>query len=187
VLLLHHSVGDFVPTGARMAEVLGGEPFPRALHLRRMFVLSQERTIEQDPAFALRILVDIAIRALSPAVNDPTTAVQVLDYIEDLLLAIGRRRVPGCGEFHDAGGRLRVLVPARAEASGPPAGVPGPVAVQQRGEHAGGVETRGAEPVHGPLAAHQRSRLQVTDQPVVSDRRVAVHVAPLLTTLGEKQ
>jgi uncharacterized membrane protein len=44
----------------------------------RMFALGRERTIEQDPAFALRVLVDIAIRALSPAVNDPTTAVQVL-------------------------------------------------------------------------------------------------------------
>ena len=38
-----------------------------------------ERTFEQDPALAFRVLVDIALRALSPAINDPTTAVQVLD------------------------------------------------------------------------------------------------------------
>ena len=44
-----------------------------------------DRTFEQDPKYALRLLVDIAIRALSPAVNDPTTAVQALDQIEDLL------------------------------------------------------------------------------------------------------
>ncbi len=50
-----------------------------------MVALGVERTIEQDPAFAVRIMVDIAIRALSPAVNDPTTAVQVLDHLEDLL------------------------------------------------------------------------------------------------------
>jgi uncharacterized membrane protein len=113
VLLLHYSVGDFVPTGASIAEVLGPGPFPRTRRLCRMFAFGQERTIEQDPAFALRILVDIAIRALSPAVNDPTTAVQVLDYIEDLLLAMGRRRAPGCGEFRDADGRPRLLVPTR--------------------------------------------------------------------------
>lgn len=113
VLVLRHSVGDFVPTGASVVEVFGSGPFPRARRLRRMFALGRERTIEQDPAFALRVLVDIAIRALSPAVNDPTTAVQVLDYIEDLLLAIGRRESAGCGEFRDADGRLRVLAPVR--------------------------------------------------------------------------
>ena len=71
-----------------------------------MFALGRERTIEQDPAFALRILVDIAIRALSPAVNDPTTAVQVLNYIEDLLLVIGRGKAHGHGELRDPDGRL---------------------------------------------------------------------------------
>ena len=54
-----------------------------------MVALGVERTIEQDPAFAVRIMVDIAIRALSPAVNDPTTAVQVLDHLEDMLRLVG--------------------------------------------------------------------------------------------------
>lgn len=113
VLLLHRSIGDFVPTGASLFEVVGPGPFPRPRRLRRMFVLGRERTIEQDPAFALRVLVDIAIRALSPAVNDPTTAVQVLDYIEDLLLAIGRCQSRDPGYFHDRQGRLRVVLPMR--------------------------------------------------------------------------
>ena len=78
-----------------------------------MFALGRERTIEQDPAFALRILVDIAIRALSPAVNDPTTAVQVLDYIEDLLLEIGRREPLGHAVLRDGHGRARVVIPVR--------------------------------------------------------------------------
>jgi uncharacterized membrane protein len=113
VLLLHHSVGDFVPSGATLFEMIGPGPFPRPRRLRRMFALGGERTIEQDPAFALRVLVDVAIRALSPAVNDPTTAVQVLDYIEDLLLAIGRREIREIGGFHDRDGRLRVVAPIR--------------------------------------------------------------------------
>jgi uncharacterized membrane protein len=113
VLVLLHSVGDFVPAGASLVQVFG--PAPATVHrrVRRMFALGRERTIEQDPAFALRILVDIAIRALSPAVNDPTTAIQVLDYVEDLLLVIGRRELHGRGELRDGEGRLRVVIPVR--------------------------------------------------------------------------
>jgi uncharacterized membrane protein len=113
VLVLRHSVGDFVPSGARVAEVFGTLPPAGRRRLRRMFALGRERTIEQDPAFALRILVDIAIQALSPAVNDPTTAVQVLDYIEDLLLDLGGCELAGRGQLRDGHGRLRVLLPAR--------------------------------------------------------------------------
>ena len=54
-----------------------------------MVVLGPERTIEQDPAFAIRIIVDIADKALSPAINDPTTAVQALDQLSDILRLIG--------------------------------------------------------------------------------------------------
>jgi uncharacterized membrane protein len=113
VLVLLHSVGDFVPTGASLVQVHGPAPSTVRRRVRRMFALGRERTIEQDPAFALRILVDIAIRALSPAVNDPTTAIQVLNYIEDLLLVIGRREARGDGELRDPDGRLRLVVPVR--------------------------------------------------------------------------
>ncbi len=58
---------------------------------RRVLVLARQRTLDQDPAFGLRIFVDIAIRALSPAVNDPTTAVQALDPIETLLVELHHR------------------------------------------------------------------------------------------------
>jgi uncharacterized membrane protein len=113
LLVLQHSVGDFVPSGAGLVEVFGPAPAAAERRLRRMFALGRERTIDQDPAFALRILVDIAIRALSPAVNDPTTAVQVLDYIEDLLLAVSRRDLHGLGELCDETGRPRVVLPVR--------------------------------------------------------------------------
>ena len=73
-----------------------------------------ERTIDQDPAFALRILVDVAIRALSPAVNDPTTGTQVIDHLEDTLALIGTTAgLDGRWELHDADGRLRVVMPAQ--------------------------------------------------------------------------
>ena len=54
-----------------------------------MIALGEERTFDQDPAFALRMMVDIANRALSPAVNDPTTGVQVLDHIGAVFALIG--------------------------------------------------------------------------------------------------
>jgi uncharacterized membrane protein len=90
-LVLPHPVGDFVQTGEVLLNVYGGDFGPRAAdELEELFALGDERTFDQDPAFALRMMVDIANRALSPAVNDPTTAVQVLDHIGEVLGLIGR-------------------------------------------------------------------------------------------------
>lgn len=96
LLVFRHGVGDFVPVGAVMLEVHGTEPPLAAVQrLSRMVALGVERTIEQDPAFAIRVMVDVAARALSPAVNDPTTAVQVLDYLGETLRMIGTSPQPG--------------------------------------------------------------------------------------------
>ncbi len=90
-LVLPHPVGDFVPTGGVLVRVYGGEFDDHAAEeLEGMIALGDERTFEQDPAFAIRIMVDMANRALSPAVNDPTTALQVLDHIGEVLGLIGR-------------------------------------------------------------------------------------------------
>jgi uncharacterized membrane protein len=72
--------------------------------------MGQGRTFEQDPKYAIRLLVDIAIKALSPAINDPTTAVQALDQIEDLMVRLGRRQLQ-IGTARDAGGALRLVIP----------------------------------------------------------------------------
>jgi uncharacterized membrane protein len=52
----------------------------------------RERTFEQDPKYPIRLLVDIAIKAPSQAINDPTTAVQTIDQLEDLLRRLGAPR-----------------------------------------------------------------------------------------------
>jgi hypothetical protein len=67
----------------------------------------QERTIDQDPAFAIRVLVDIAIKALSPAVNDPTTAVQVSNYLEQRLQVAAAADLSYRYGLVDATGTLR--------------------------------------------------------------------------------
>jgi len=76
-----------------------------------MVAFGDERTIEQDPGFALRIMVDIALMALSPAVNAPTTAVQVLDHLEETLRTIGRAELERQSRRCDENGRLRVVIP----------------------------------------------------------------------------
>jgi uncharacterized membrane protein len=97
LVVFRHSVGDFVPVGAAILEVHGPTPTGAADHLSAMVALGAERTIEQDPTFAMRVMVDIAVRALSPAVNDPTTAVQVLDCLEESLRMVGSADAPGGG------------------------------------------------------------------------------------------
>ena len=69
-----------------------------------------ERTSEQDPKYPIRLLVDIAIKALSPAINDPTTAVQAIDQIEDLLRRLGGHDLDA-GYGYDANGVLRLIFP----------------------------------------------------------------------------
>jgi uncharacterized membrane protein len=78
--------------------------------LMRGVRLGRGRTFEQDPKFPIRLLVDIAIKALSSAINDPTTAVQAIDQIEDLMRRLGRQHLDaGC--VRDANGVLRLVFP----------------------------------------------------------------------------
>ena len=72
--------------------------------------LGRERTFEQDPKYPVRLLVDIAIKALSPAINDPTTAVQTIDHLEDLLRRLGASEL-AAGYAADETGALRLVFP----------------------------------------------------------------------------
>jgi len=103
------AIGDSLLDSTPILRVLGGSHPLAEADLRNAVELGGERTFEQDPKYAIRLLVDIAIRALSPAVNDPTTAVQALDQIEDLLLRLGVRRLE-LGAFGDQQGALRVVL-----------------------------------------------------------------------------
>ena len=82
--------GEYARPHRELLRVHGG-PVPEPEALARHVHLAAERTIEQDPAFAMRIVVDTAIRALSPAVNDPTTGTQALDVLEVLVAELAVR------------------------------------------------------------------------------------------------
>ena len=110
VVVMTVAVGDTVMDGMPILRVHGTGQAPPLDRLLDTVELGPERTFEQDPKYAIRILVDVAIKALSPAINDPTTAVQALDQIEDLLLRLGRCDLD-VGRMRDAAGHLRLDMP----------------------------------------------------------------------------
>jgi uncharacterized membrane protein len=110
VIVMTCAVGDTVAEDTVLLEVHGGSDKLPEQELMRAIRLDRERTFEQDPKYPIRLLADIAIKALSPAINDPTTAVQTIDQIEDLLRRIGRRQL-GAGHVKDANGVLRLVFP----------------------------------------------------------------------------
>jgi uncharacterized membrane protein len=91
LIVIPIAIGGLAAAGDRLAAVLASSRRIADHELRAAIWLADDRTIENDPAYAIRLLVDIAIRALSPAVNDPTTAVDVLDELDGILRVLGRR------------------------------------------------------------------------------------------------
>lgn len=110
VAVLSCAVGDSLADGTRLLSIYGARKTIPEAKLLSAIHLDRERTFEQDPKYPIRLLVDIAIRALSPAINDPTTAVQTLDQIEDLLRRLGRRKLD-TGQIFDDHGKLRIVFP----------------------------------------------------------------------------
>jgi len=86
-------VGDFLAVDEPIFRLHGGAVAIEDERLRASVALGSERTLEQDPTFALRILVDIAIKALSAAINDPTTAVMAIDQLHRMLRVVGLRHL----------------------------------------------------------------------------------------------
>jgi uncharacterized membrane protein len=108
IIELVPQVGDSVDRGDPLFRIIGNAQTISPGALRGCVAVGTERTLQQDPRFAFRILVDIANKALSPAINDPTTAVLALDQIEHLLLVLGWRRLDD-GLARDRDGKLRVV------------------------------------------------------------------------------
>jgi uncharacterized membrane protein len=102
-------VGDFVGTDEPLFLLHGGGATIDDSALCECVIFGSERTMEKDPLFAFRILVDIAIKGLSPAINDPTTAVLAIDQLHRLVRSVGKRRLRTDYIFNSAG-RLRVIL-----------------------------------------------------------------------------
>jgi uncharacterized membrane protein len=103
-------VGSFVSVGEPVFLMYGNGSALDEDKLRGLVAFGRERTIEQDSTFAFRVIVDIAIKALSKAINDPTTAVLAIDQLQRLLRIVGGRHLHD-EQIADSTGRLRVIFP----------------------------------------------------------------------------
>jgi uncharacterized membrane protein len=101
-------VGDFVAVDEPLFNLYGGAQSINEQALRASVAFGSERTIDQDPTFAFRIAVDIALKALSPAINDPTTAVLAIDQLHRMLRMVGKRHLR-TDQILNKSGQLRLI------------------------------------------------------------------------------
>ena len=111
LLELVPGLGEFVPAGAPLFLVQGDRSKLDEKRLAEGLILKLEPTLDQDAAYGLRMLVDIAERSLSDSpFQDPTTAVQAVDRLHDCLRQLAGRPFPD-GVYRDEAGEVRLVVP----------------------------------------------------------------------------
>jgi uncharacterized membrane protein len=104
-----HGIGAFVVRDTMLASVALEDPLDEETiaALQATFSISRHRTVDQDAAFGIRQIVDVALKALSPGINDTTTAVMGVDYLTTILARIAPREIPSSYRYED--GELRVI------------------------------------------------------------------------------
>lgn len=109
VIRMERHIGEFVLAGRPLASVwpADGDHEEVESGIRRAFVLGPERTPEQDVEFGIIEIADIAVKALSPGINDPTTALACVDRLSEILLALGLRAPPA--DQRTAGGKVHFI------------------------------------------------------------------------------
>ncbi len=109
IVRMNCAIGDFVVERESLVSVaLDGSPDEKYVkRINGVYTISRYRTVEQDAAFGVRQIVDIALKALSPGVNDTTTAVTCVDYLSAICARAARRRTPERARYDE--GSLRVI------------------------------------------------------------------------------
>jgi uncharacterized membrane protein len=109
VLRMELGVGEFAITDTPLAYVaMSSAPDEETVRaLNAVYTISRYRTVEQDAGFGVRQIVDIALKALSPGINDSTTAVTCIDYLTAILVRLAQRRIAATHRYAD--GQLRVI------------------------------------------------------------------------------
>jgi len=109
VVRMDYGIGEFVVENTALVSVaLENPPSPEMIAaLQATFGISRHRTVEQDAAFGIRQLVDVTLKALSPGINDTTTAVTCVDYLTTILARLAPQQIPASLRYED--GELRVI------------------------------------------------------------------------------
>jgi uncharacterized membrane protein len=110
LLRMEHGVGDFVVAGTPLVSLIDPGDLDNATtaRLNAVYVIGRQRTVDQDVAFGIRQIVDVAMKALSPGINDTTTAVMCVDYLAAILTRLAARRIATPYRLDE--GALRVIV-----------------------------------------------------------------------------
>jgi uncharacterized membrane protein len=117
IVRMDRAIGDFVAQHTRLASLALENPPDQELiaALRAAYSIGCHRTVQQDCAYGIRQLVDMALRALSPGINDTTTAVMCVDYLTAILARLTSRENPSSRRYED--GELRVITIGQTFAS----------------------------------------------------------------------
>jgi uncharacterized membrane protein len=109
IVRMEHGIGEFVVQGTKLASLAPEDSpdEPTIDALQSAFSISNHRTVEQDAAFGIRQIVDVALKALSPGINDTTTAVMCVDHLTSILARVTPRQIPSSYRFED--GELRAI------------------------------------------------------------------------------
>ena len=109
VVRMERGIGQFVVHNTPLASLALADPPAKEIvaTLQEAYTIGRHRTLEQDAAFGIRQIVDMALRALSPSVNDTTTAVMCVDYLQAILACLAPRGIPSLHRYED--GELRII------------------------------------------------------------------------------
>ena len=109
IVRMEHAIGEFVVRGAALASLALEKPPEKEIiaALQAAYAIDRHRTVSQDAAFGIRQIVDIALKALSPGINDTTTAVMCVDYLSAILARLAPRPIPSSHRCVE--GELRVI------------------------------------------------------------------------------
>jgi uncharacterized membrane protein len=113
IVRMEHGVGAFVVQNTALASLALTYPPDQEMiaALNKAYSISRHRTVEQDPSFGIRQNVDMALKALSPGINDTSTAVMCVDYLAAILTRLACRKFPPSNQYDDEALRVIAIVP----------------------------------------------------------------------------
>ncbi len=111
VLRMERGIGDFVVEGTLLVSLADVKEVDskQESEFNSIYIMSRQRTVEQDASFGIRQIVDIALKALSPGINDTTTAILCINYLTAIIFRLASREFPSRYRTHE--GKLRVIAP----------------------------------------------------------------------------